>query len=73
VIELDGGDSHVRKDVFEEDSARQNELILQGWTILRFTWDDVTKRPGYVAATIRQMLEISSRNRSGVTWPAASP
>ncbi len=74
VIELDGGDSHMRREVFEDDRARQNELVLRGWTILRFTWDDVTKRPERVVATIGQMLETSSRNLEGTRPPdAASP
>ena len=27
-------------------ARRQNRLVALGWTVLRFTWDDVVKRPG---------------------------
>ena len=41
-IELDGG-VHLRRDVWEADHARQNALVLAGWTLLRFTWTDYSR------------------------------
>lgn len=74
VVELDGGDSHMRKEVFEDDRLRQNEMVLAGWLVLRFTWDDVTKRPDYVVRTIRHaIVERSSRSRSESMLPSAPP
>jgi len=35
-----------------EGRRRQNELVLAGWTILRFTWDDLTHRPTTVLAAL---------------------
>jgi very-short-patch-repair endonuclease len=70
VIELDGGDSHMRKEVFEDDRQRQNEFVINGWLVLRFTWDDVTKRSDRVVETIRYALEMRSRKREGVSPPA---
>ena len=53
VVELDGRAYHVTPDRFERDRHRQNRLIGDGWTVLRFTWRDLTRRPGYVTATVR--------------------
>ena len=50
-IELDGGD-HLRSDVFERDRPRQNELVLAGWTILRFTWKAYVERPDSLVAAV---------------------
>jgi very-short-patch-repair endonuclease len=55
-IEVDGYESHSRYDVFEDDRVRGNELELGGWTVLRFTWHQLTKCPGYVVAVLRAAL-----------------
>lgn len=36
-IEPDGWDSHRTRSAFDEDRARANALVLDGWTLLRFT------------------------------------
>lgn len=54
-IEIDGFDYH-RRDRFQQDRTRQNALINAGWTVLRFTWSDLTERQDYVIATILQLL-----------------
>jgi very-short-patch-repair endonuclease len=56
VLELDGWAFHVTPEQFQRDRARQNRLVAAGWTVLRFTWRDLTERPEYVVATIEAML-----------------
>src|SRR5439155_6087543 len=56
VVELDGRAYHVDDERFEEDRYRQNRLVGAGWTVLRFTWRDLTGRPGHVVATVRRVL-----------------
>lgn len=36
-IEADGAAFHGREQ-FDHDRRRQNQLVLEGWTVLRFTW-----------------------------------
>ena len=31
-------------------------LVAAGWTVLRFTWDDVVRRPEQVASSILRLL-----------------
>jgi hypothetical protein len=52
-IELDGFEHHTSMEAFQHDRARQNELVALGWTILRFTWQDVERRPGAVVSSVR--------------------
>jgi hypothetical protein len=59
-IELDGG-AHLDADVHERDLARQNDLILCGWTVLRFTWARLRARPESVAAEVRAAIAAASR------------
>ncbi len=56
VVEIDGWAFHITPDRFQRDRDRQNRLVAAGWTVLRFTWRDLTERPEYVIATIRAML-----------------
>lgn len=52
-VEVDGFAHHSSWEEFGYDRRRQNELVLAGWTVLRFTWDDVRHRPGAVAGAVR--------------------
>ncbi|MGH9154786.1 MAG: DUF559 domain-containing protein [Acidimicrobiales bacterium] len=58
-VELDGYAHHSSVDAFRHDRQRQNDLVLAGWTLLRFTWDDVRSRPAGVAAAVRTALAAS--------------
>jgi hypothetical protein len=55
-IEADGRSAHDGPDALYQDRFRQNVLMLAGWVVLRFTWADVLRRPGYVVATVRRSL-----------------
>jgi very-short-patch-repair endonuclease len=55
VIEIDGLAFHVTPEQFQADRHRQNRLMAAGWTVLRFTWRDLTERPAYVISKIRAM------------------
>jgi very-short-patch-repair endonuclease len=56
VVEIDGRAHHVSPDRFERDRERQNRLVAEGWTVLRFTWRDLTTRPDQVRGQVRRML-----------------
>lgn len=55
-VEVDGFASRVSLDRFQDDRTRQNALVRAGWTVLRFTWADVTRRPGATATTLTSVL-----------------
>jgi very-short-patch-repair endonuclease len=54
-IELDGS-HHLEADVRERDLPRQNDLVLLGWTVLRFTWDRFATHPEAIVGEIRAAL-----------------
>jgi very-short-patch-repair endonuclease len=56
VVELDGRTYHDDPVAFQRDRARQNRLVLAGYTVLRFTWHDVVQRPDHVLAVVRGAL-----------------
>jgi very-short-patch-repair endonuclease len=58
-IEVDGWAFHSDPIRFRRDRHRQNDLVLRGWTVLRFTWHDLTHRPAVVINDIRTALMIA--------------
>lgn len=55
-LEVDGWAYHSHADVFVADRNRQNNIALLGWTVLRFTWLDLTDFPDRVIAEVRQAI-----------------
>ncbi|MEX0874177.1 MAG: type IV toxin-antitoxin system AbiEi family antitoxin domain-containing protein [Actinomycetota bacterium] len=62
-IELDGLGPHRKKKTFVDDRRRQNSLVLDGWTILRFTWEDLSDRPDDVVSIVTRALSGPRRLR----------
>ncbi|NUO58469.1 MAG: DUF559 domain-containing protein, partial [Hamadaea sp.] len=54
-IEYDG-DHHRERATHRKDMARQNEIYVEGWTVLRFNASDVLRFPDRTVATVRAML-----------------
>jgi hypothetical protein len=61
VVEVDGWRTHKTKHAFQTDRRRDQLLRLEGWQVVRFTWDDVTDRPEHVAQVVRAMLATATR------------
>jgi very-short-patch-repair endonuclease len=56
VVELDGVKGHRTKAQLESDHQRDLELRGRGWTVLRYTWRQLTEMRDTVALDIRQHL-----------------
>lgn len=48
VVEAESFEWHGRREALDRDCIRYNVLSLGGWTILRFSWEQVMRRPWYV-------------------------
>jgi very-short-patch-repair endonuclease len=55
VLEADSWTWHANRDAHDRDCWRYNALVLAGWTVLRFTWDQVMRRPARVRAALRSV------------------
>jgi very-short-patch-repair endonuclease len=60
IVEVDGHASHGTRRAFQADRDRDGRLAVAGYRVLRFTWWDVTRRPGIVADRIRRLLSADS-------------
>ncbi|MBA2348558.1 MAG: type IV toxin-antitoxin system AbiEi family antitoxin domain-containing protein [Solirubrobacterales bacterium] len=56
VVELDSARFHGSPAAFERDREKGNELVVGGYTLLRFTWRQLVDDPAWVARTIRTAL-----------------
>lgn len=54
-IELDSVRWHLNRDAFVHDRRRNNRLVLEGWTVIQFTWNDFDD-PRHVCETVERVL-----------------
>jgi len=60
-IEVDGYGPHHRdldRRQFAEQLNRQNYLVIQGWKVLRFSYDDICGRPQLCRTVIQKLLGL---------------
>ena len=60
IIELDGERYHTDRSTFRSDRRRRNELIQEGYRVLRFTAWDVFAAPNYVIAQVVSALRLTA-------------
>ena len=63
VLEADSWTWQADRDAHDRDCWRYNALVLAGWTVLRFTWDQVMRRPARVRTALRAAAGAAGRHR----------
>lgn len=66
VVETDGERWHRQP---ARDQARDNWLASRGWRVLRFTWDEILRRPDHVLEMLRTALRDSPPVVTSLGWP----
>jgi very-short-patch-repair endonuclease len=69
VVELDGWEFHRSRDAFQRDRAKTTQLTLAGYVVLRFTHDDVLRRPQTVVDGVRRAVAAPSGRRATMMGP----
>jgi very-short-patch-repair endonuclease len=62
IVETDGYEHHGTRAAFERDRARDAQLTVLGWRVLRFTEPQIRDDPAFVAGVV-----VSVRSRSPAT------
>jgi very-short-patch-repair endonuclease len=55
-IEVDVREHHSREIDFENDRVRNNQFVEAGWTVLHFTWRQLTQEPDAMISVIRATI-----------------
>ncbi len=55
-IEWDSRRFHGQMASFEADRVRDRDAAVNGWVVLRFTWDDVHNHPARIVETLGSLL-----------------
>lgn len=61
-VEIDGRIHQLDRKVFEQDRVRQNDLVRDGWIVLRFTYRQLCDDPQGVVDLVRQVLARARRS-----------
>jgi very-short-patch-repair endonuclease len=56
VVEIDGFAWHSTRDALRRDHIRQRRITLAGWTVLRYTADEVRNDPSTMLAEVAAAL-----------------
>jgi very-short-patch-repair endonuclease len=56
IVEVDGLAKYADRTELQREKERQNRLIAAGYTVSRFIWADVTRRPEETATLVRRAL-----------------
>jgi very-short-patch-repair endonuclease len=57
VVETDGYEFHRERADYRKDREKSNALAVRGYTLLRFTYEDVKGRPWWVLAQVQAVLD----------------
>jgi len=65
VVEADSFEHHGSRKALVLDCARYDNLVADGWTVLRFAWEQVMYEPAWVRSTL---LAVTGRLTSLTEW-----
>jgi very-short-patch-repair endonuclease len=57
-VEADGREYHDKPPALYKDRDRQNDVVIDDWKVLRFTWYDVIHEPDQVIRRVRAALAL---------------
>jgi very-short-patch-repair endonuclease len=61
VLEADSWTFHAGRRAHNRDCARYNLLVVNGWLVLRFTWEQVMLEQSYVLWVLRELVRSVGR------------
>ncbi len=61
ILEADSFEWHGNRAALVRDTRRYNAFVVHGWTVLRFSWEDVMTRPQLVLETLRAVAQLGTK------------
>jgi very-short-patch-repair endonuclease len=72
VVEADSWTFHAKRKAHTRDCARYNLLVIRGWRVLRFTWEQVIHDQAYVRWALAEFLRPVERDEVPQELPASA-
>lgn len=72
LLEADSYEFHALREAFTDDIRRYTAMVRAGWTVLRFCWEDVMRRPQLVRDTLTDVVVLQRRAVRGRASCAAA-
>ncbi|MEP6630236.1 MAG: DUF559 domain-containing protein [Lapillicoccus sp.] len=73
VLEADSFEFHGTRKGLDRDCRRYNAIVVRGWLVLRFTWEQVMFEPGLVASTVRALVALRTERPHRRGGPSRIP
>ena len=67
VLEADSFEWHGKRHALLRDCRRYNALVVNGWTVLRFPWEDVMFNPDLVRRTLVAVVALRAGGVHGAS------
>ena len=64
VVEAESFSFHARRGDLRRDCRRYTKLVLLGWRVLRFAWEDVMHHPDYVRQSLESLVGLLAAEAS---------
>jgi very-short-patch-repair endonuclease len=61
VLEADSFEWHGNRAALRRDARRYNHLVVDGWLVLRFAWEDVMFDQAYVRSVLVEVVRLVAR------------
>lgn len=58
VVEADSHAFHTKRKAHARDCARYNLMVIRGWRVLRFSWEQVMHDQAYVRWVLAELLQV---------------
>jgi very-short-patch-repair endonuclease len=71
-IEADSWTFHATRAAHARDCARYNLLVIHGWTVYRFTWEQVMLEQSYVRWVLAQVVRPVEHEEVATTLPRSA-
>jgi very-short-patch-repair endonuclease len=70
LIEADSYEFHANEEAFRGDIRRYTAMVVAGWTVVRFCWEDVMFRQDYVRQVLADLVAAGAPARQRVRGQA---
>ena len=73
LVEVDGWEYHKHSEAFQADRSKQNAAVAHGYTVLRFTADDINYHLSEAILLIKATIEVLKGRNPELPTSAAQP